>query len=392
MPRKTKAARQCPHAGERCRTRLTTASVGTDDKADGYTDQLKTSTLFIPQLQQSPPMASADHSPVVLRTRPVAMGHWRAFLAVARHLNFRAAADELALTQSAVSRQIQALEEEVGVALFLRHTRAVELTSAGAQLQRAVAPALERMDGAVRLVRQTAGRRSVAVTTWASFASMWLIPRMEAFQRDNPGIDIRIDASDVAVDLDKSDVDLALRYSLPGASTLGGQRLFGEQLAVVASPWLIKSSPPLRTPADVAQFTLIEAGDAHRNQHLEWLSWRRWFQARGLAKLQPQRWLYFNYAHQIVQAALAGQGLALARMPLIADALASGDLVEVLPGHRIDSPLAYWLLVGPRSTHRPEVTAFCSWLELEAQATRDAIGELPGGPVPHASGMQSPVL
>ena len=117
-------------------------------------------------------MATAEYAPAVLRTRPVAMGPWRAFLAVARHLNFRAAADELALTQSAVSRQIQGLEEEVGVALFLRHTRAVELTSAGAQLQRAVAPALERMDAAVRQVRQTAGRRSVATTTWASFASM----------------------------------------------------------------------------------------------------------------------------------------------------------------------------------------------------------------------------
>lgn len=322
-------------------------------------------------------MADADFAPPVLRTRPVAAGHWRAFLAVARHLNFRAAADELALTQSAVSRQIQALEDEVGVPLFLRHTRAVELTSAGAQLQRAVGPALERMDTAVRLVRQMAGRRSVAVTTWASFASMWLIPRMEEFQRDNPGIDIRIDASDVPVDLETSDVDLALRYALPGAGTQGAVRLFGEQLAIVASPWLLKSSTPVLTPADVARFTLIEAGDAHRNQHLEWLSWRRWLDTNSLPKLQPKRWLYFNYAHQIVQAALSGQGLALARMPLIADALAAGDLVEVLPSYRIDSPLAYWLIVGPRSGQRPEIKAFCAWLEAQAQATREAIGDLP---------------
>lgn len=322
-------------------------------------------------------MASAEYSPAVLRTRPVATGHWRAFLAVAKHLNFRAAADELALTQSAVSRQIQALEEEVGVPLFLRHTRAVELTSAGAQLQRAVGPALERMDAAVRLVRQTAGRRSVAITTWASFASMWLIPRMEEFQRDNPGIDIRIDASDVQVDLETSDVDLALRYAMPAGATQGGIRLFGEQLAVVASPWLLKSGKPLRTPADVAQFTLIEAGDAHRTHYLEYLSWRRWFDTRDLTKLQPQRWLYFNYAHQIVQAALAGQGLALARMPLIPDALAAGDLVEVLPGHRIDSPLAYWLMVGPRSAQRPEIKAFCAWLQVQAEATRQAIGDVP---------------
>lgn len=320
---------------------------------------------------------ASEYAPPTLRTRPVATGHWRAFLAVARHLNFRAAADELALTQSAISRQIQALEEEVGVALFLRHTRAVELTTAGAQLQRAVAPALERMDAAVRLVRQTAGRRSVSITTWASFASMWLIPRMEEFQRDNPGIDIRIDASDVQVDLETSDVDLALRYSRPGGAAQGGIRLFGEQLAVVASPWLLKSGKPLREPADVAQFTLIEAGDAYRAPYLEWLSWRRWFDARDLSRLQPERWLYFNYAHQIAQAALSGQGLALARMPLVADALAAGDLIEVLPGHRIDSPLVYWLMVGPRSGQRPEIEAFCAWLQLQAQATREAIGDVP---------------
>jgi DNA-binding transcriptional LysR family regulator len=233
------------------------------------------------------------------------------------------------------------------------------------------------MDASVRLVRQTAGRRSVAITTWASFASMWLIPRMEEFQRDNPGIDIRIDATDVPVDLETSDVDLALRYSLPGSMPPGAVRLCGEQLAIVASPWLIKSSPPVRAPADVAQFTLIEAGDAHRSQHLEWLSWQRWFENQGQAKLQPQRWLYFNYAHQIVQAALSGQGLALARMPLIADALASGDLVELLPNHRLDSPLAYWLLVGPRSAQRPEIKAFCAWLEIQAKATREAVGDVP---------------
>lgn len=320
--------------------------------------------------QPAPPVAH-------LRTRPVAVGHWRAFLAVARHLNFRAAAEELALTQSAVSRQIQSLEDEVGVPLFLRHTRAVELTSAGGQLQRAVGPALERMDAAVRLVRQTAGRKSVAITTWASFASMWLIPRMEEFQRDNPDIDIRIDATDAIVDLETADVDLALRSSVPGSQPASAQRLFGEQLAVVASPWLIKSMPPIRTPADVAQFTLIEAGDAHRMPYFEWITWRRWFELNGQSRLQPKRWLYFNYAQQIVQAALAGQGLALARMPLIAESLASGDLVEVLPGHRLDSPLVYWLVVGPRSGQRPEIQAFCTWLLLQAEATRQAIGEVP---------------
>ena len=321
------------------------------------------------------------------RTRPIAAGQLRAFEAVARHLNFRAAAEELSLTQSAVSRQIQALEDEVGSALFLRHTRSVELTSSGTILLRAAGSALERIDAAVRQIRQSAGRRSVAITTWASFASMWLIPRLEAFQREHPDIDIRIDATDAAVDLSTADVDLALRYAVPQAVPSGSARLFGEQLTPVASPWLLKTHRIAKLD-DLAKVTLIEAGDAHRTRHLEWLTWQRWLDhfsttsgtrasSRTKAKLTPQRWLYFNYAHQIVQAALTGQGVALARLPLVAESLANGDLVEPLPQMRIDSPLVYWLVVTPRSAQRPEVKAFSDWLLKEAERTRQAIGDVP---------------
>jgi LysR family glycine cleavage system transcriptional activator len=263
-----------------------------------------------------------------------------------------------------VSRQIQALESEVGVALFLRHTRAV-------------APSLERIDSAVRLIRQSAGRKSVSISTWASFASMWLIPRLESFQHAHPDIDIRIDATDTSVDLETSDVDLALRYTVPTHMPARAQRLFGEQLTPVASPWLLKSGPRLNRAQDLTQFALVEAGDAYRIQHMEWLTWQRWLDAQGLKRFEPKRWLYFNYAHQIAQAALTGQGVALARMPLIADSLASGDLVEVLPGTRLESPMAYWLIVGPRSNQRPEIKAFCEWLQAQAQATRQTIGEVP---------------
>jgi len=318
-----------------------------------------------------------QHSENHLRTRPISAGHLRAFEAVARHLNFRAASEELSLTQSAVSRQIQAMEEEVGVGLFLRHTRAVELTGAGAQLLRAVVPSLERLDGAVRMIRRSAGRKSVAITTWASFASMWLIPRLEAFQSEHPDIDIRIDASDVPVDLETADIDVALRYVKPANAPANAIRLFGEQLTPVASPWLLKSGHALKKGEDLAHFALIEAGDAHRSANLEVLSWRRWLDAHQFKKLEPKRWLYFNYAHQIAQAALTGQGVALARMPLVADSLASGDLVEILPNMRLDSPLVYWLIVGPRASARPEIVAFCNWLQAQAALTRIAIGDVP---------------
>ena len=317
-----------------------------------------------------------QHSQTHLRSRPISAGNLRAFEAVARHLNFRAASEEMALTQSAVSRQIQSLEEEVGVSLFLLHTRAVELTGAGAQLLLAVTQALPRIDAAVRQIRQSAGRKSVSLTTFASFASMWLIPRLEQFQRDHPEIDIRIDASDTSLDLEIADVDLALRYGPMANMPAGAIRLFGEQLTPVVSPWLLKSSPPLKEPADLAQFALIEAGDAHRT-HLEWLTWRRWFDEHQQSKLAPRRWLYFNYAYQMVQAALTGQGVVLARLPMVAESLANGDLIEPLPRLRMESPHAYWLIVGPRSAQRAEIKAFCGWLTAQAKATRQTVGEVP---------------
>ncbi len=317
-----------------------------------------------------------QHSQTHLRTRPISAGQLRAFEAVARHLNFRMASEEMALTQSAVSRQIQALEDDVGVPLFHRHTRAVELTSAGAQLLHAVTPSLERIDGAVRQIRHSVGRKSVSLTTWASFASMWLIPRLEDFQRAHPGIDIRIDASDAPVDLDMADIDIALRYAPPASAPAHAIRLFGEQLTPVISPWLLKKgSPKLSKPDDLAQFTLIEAGDAY-HAHIEWLSWQRWLVQHASPKLEAQRWLYFSYSYQMVQAALTGQGVVLARLPLIAESLAAGDLIEPLPGRRLESPMAYWLVVGSRSGARPEVVAFCEWLKTQAAATREAIGDV----------------
>ncbi len=307
-----------------------------------------------------------------LRTRPIGVGYLRCFEAVARLQSFRAAAEELSLTQSAVSRQIQSLESEVGASLFIRHTRAVELTGAGAQLLLAVNQALPRLDATVRQIRRSSGRQHVALTTFASFATMWLIPRLEQFQRQHANIDIRIDTSDTVIDMELADVDLALRYGRAEAMPPHAERLFDEQLTPVASPWLLKNLPPLRSALELAQFAFIEAGDAHRN-HLEWLTWQRWLQAQGLQHFAPQRWLYFNYAHQMVQAALTGQGGVLARLSMVSQALASGELVEVLPGHRIDSPLSYWLVVGPRSVDRPEVQAFCDWVRLQAQETRAAV-------------------
>ena len=310
---------------------------------------------------------NASNPPI--RTRALNVGNLRAFEVVARHLNFRSAAEELALTQPAVSRQIQALEADIGGALFARHTRSVALTPAGRNLLQVVAPWLERLDVTVRSIRGGLARKSVAITTFASFSSTWLIPKLEAFQRANPDIDIRVDASDAFIHLDNNDMDLALRYGTYEQMPKGAIRLFDEVIAPMASPWLLKSHPPIHTAADLAKFTLIELSDVTANQ-VNWLTWEGWLRQHQSKIKTGARWLRFNYAYQTVQAALAGQGVVLARLPMVAESLKSGDLIEPLPSVRLTSPMAYWLIARSGSLDRPEVLAFSNWLQKQAQETR----------------------
>lgn len=309
----------------------------------------------------------------VVRKRPLDVGPLRAFEAVARLLNFRAAADELSLTQSAISRQIKSLEDELGAPLFLRGTRHVELTGPGEALLRAVVPALDRLDAAVRQIRQARGRRVVNVSTFASFASLWLIPRLEAFQRAHPDIDIRVAAGDRLTALDDPEVDIVLRYVSPLLAPEGSTRLFGETLTPAISPWLAAKvaagqAPPLSRPADLVQHTLLEEDD-HRPS-AEFLSWRHWLAKQGEAQLEPRSWIYLNFTYQQVQAALAGQGVALARIGLVAEQLERGELVEPfgLDG-RIHSPYAYWMIVLEHSRQRAEVQQFAAWVSEQASRT-----------------------
>ena len=313
------------------------------------------------------------------RHRPLSVGPIRAFEAVARRLSFRAAADELHLTQSAISRQIQSLEEEVGAVLLLRGTRHVELTGDGALLLRAVAPALNQLDGSVRQIRQARGRRVVSVTTFASFSSLWLIPRLEAYQRLHPDVDIRVSASDGLVDPDDGDVDIALRYCAERQAGPGAEHLFGEVLTPAVSPWLVEqaasgAAPPLTRPADLALHALAEEDDHRPSGSV--LSWRDWLTVHGEPGLQPRRWMYLNFTYQQVQAALAGQAITLARVALVAESLARGDLVEPFgTAGRLHTPTGYWMLVSRLGRLRPEVLQFADWVREQATVTRQAIGD-----------------
>jgi LysR family glycine cleavage system transcriptional activator len=315
-----------------------------------------------------------------LSRRPLSLGNLRAFEAVARRLSFGAAADELHVTQSAISRQIKSLEDELGAPLFLRGTRHVQIAPDGQTLLRAVEPWLGKLDASVQQIRRSRSRRRVSVTTFASFGSLWLLPRIEAFQRQHPDIDIRVSAQDALADLDDPELDLALRYCSPDQVPAGGVHLFDETLTPVVSRALLEQirqghAPPLDEPSDLAQHTLAEEDDVRPST--EFLTWRHWLGAQGEAGLQPRRWIYLNFTYQQVQAALAGHGIALARVPLVFEALQRGELVEPFGiARRIVSPFSYWMIVAPESRGRSEVMQFCAWVEAEAAATRAAIGDV----------------
>ena len=313
--------------------------------------------------------------------RPLSLSNLRAFEAVARTLSFNAAAGELHVTQSAVSRQIKGLEDELGAQLFQRGTRHVQVAPDGQVLLRAVEPLLARLDATVQQIRRVKSRPRVSVTTFASFGSLWLLPRIEAFQRSFPAIDIRVTAHDDLADLDDPELDLALRYCTSAQAGAEAVRLFDETLTPVVSRGLWEQigsgqAPPLSSPADLAHHMLLEEDDNRAST--EFLSWQHWLERHGQATLQPQRWLSLNYTYQQIQAALAGQGVALGRVPLVFEALQRGELVEPFGATgRIASPFSYWLLAAPASRARPEVMKFCEWVEAEAALTRAAAGAVP---------------
>jgi len=287
-----------------------------------------------------------------------------AFESAARHLSFTRAADEIALTQSAVSRQIQTLEERLGVALFRRMHRAIALTDEGRTLQLAVVDALVRLDRATRDIRQAERIKAVIVTTTAGFAGLWLIPRLSAFVAAHPGVDVRITTSYELVNLERDAVDVAIRYRpIDVALPAGSMTLFGETVFPVCSPKLRASKvAPLREPADLARHILLNMEGDNSEQLLDW---NLWLHALGVADLKPAGMLRFSSYDQIIQAAIAGQGVALGRMPLLERQLAERQLVAPFRKSLV-SPRGYCVIVSTRSADRPEVRAFVDWLVLTA--------------------------
>jgi LysR family transcriptional regulator, glycine cleavage system transcriptional activator len=292
------------------------------------------------------------------------------FEAAARHLSFTKAAAERFVTQSAMSRQMRALEDDLGTPLFRRRHRALVLTDAGMRLFAVCTAVLAQLRGTVRELRAPSQREVLALTTTPGLASFWLIPRLPSFTREHPGIDVRLDATFELRQLAAEGFDLAIRYTQ--ADKVAGQRLFGESVLPVCSPKLLRRTP-LRRPEDLAQHTLLQLEPSVTGGMP--IEWEPWLQAMGLSGLEPVSRLSFSGYNELVAAALAGQGIALGRRPLVDALLREQRLVAPLP-RSLATPRSYVLVVDPAARVRPAVLALEAWLIAQAR-TEAAVARKP---------------
>lgn len=281
----------------------------------------------------------------------------RAFEAAARHLSFSRAADELHVTKAAVSHQVKALEEELGLPLFRRLNRALMLTDAGQTLYPAVSEALGIMGTAVARLKRHDETGGLTVTMLDSFAAIWLVPRLGRFRVMHPEIDVRISTSDDSVDFARSDVDLAIRYGAGHWSGLHAERLMTEDIYPVCAPVLLRDGPPLEKPADLKHHTLLHDFGLQ--------TWRRWLSAVGVTEVDAERGPHYHHSNLVLQAAEQGDGIALARSVLAADALASGRLVRPFD-ISLPAEYAYYVVCPTDHLRRPKVKAFRDWLFAES--------------------------
>lgn len=285
----------------------------------------------------------------------------RMFEVAGRHLSFTRAAEELHVTQAAVSQQIKHLEEQLGVRLFRRQHRRLLLTEEGQIYLPAVREALRQIGQATDqlLARHKSGVLTVSVLP--SFASKWLVPRLHKFRDRYPDVDVRVSAFEWLVDFSRDEVDLAIRYGRGKWSGLRADPLLSEEVFPVCSPRLLDGPHPLKHPSDLKHHTLL-----HDDYSPE--DWSIWLSAAGVHDVDPSRGLSFSHTSIMLEAAESGQGVALGRTPLVADDLARGRLIKPF-GFALPAEYAYYI-VGPMETADwPKIAAFREWLLEEAEAT-----------------------
>jgi len=284
----------------------------------------------------------------------------RAFEAAARHLSFTRAADELNVTQAAISHQVKALEEQIGLTLFQRRNRNLILTDVGQALLPDMSDAFDRMDAALARIKRRDQAGVLMVATMDSLAATWLMPRLTRFRDAHPDIDVRLATSDAIMDYDRDGIDIGVRYGLGDWSGLQAEELMREEIFPVCAPELINGDIPLKAPSDLRHFTLIH------DDMME--DWNMWLKAAGVADIDPMRGPGYSHSNLVMQAAINGEGIALGRGILVADALQAGLLVKPFD-LALTARYRYYVAATPANADRPKVNAFRQWLMSEAAMT-----------------------
>jgi len=293
----------------------------------------------------------------------------KAFEAAARHESFTKAADELAVTQGAVSHQVKALEAELGLRLFNRERQRLVITDAGRGYLEVVRDAFDRLAVGTNRLLQLQRTGALTVTTSPNFASKWLVHRLGRFVEAHPEINLRVSASPHHIDFAREDIDVAVRHGDGQWSGLSALRLCAEELFPVCSPKFLHGRNALRTPEDLARHTLLHVNDRR--------DWSRWLEAAGSAAADVDRGPIFSQASMAIDAAVDGQGIALARTALAAWDLRAGRLVRPFT-IALKAPYAYWIVCPKSTADLPKIATFRNWLLAEAAEDARAAGVGPG--------------
>ena len=297
------------------------------------------------------------------RRRLPPLNSLRAFEAAARQLNFERAGDEIAVTASAVGQQVKALETWLGRPLFVRlPSKGVALTSVGERYAAALTELLDRLDEATARALRAETSRALTVSTLASFAANWLIPRLGSLRERHPDLEVRVSVSSSRTDFAREDVDVAIRSGLGSYPGLRSDLLLEETFFPVCSAALLdEPTRPLREPSDLRHHTLVhEIVDVP-----DYITWDRWLTEVGVQGIDTARGPRFSHTFLVLQAAAAGQGVALATNVLIGDYLEAGRLVRPFP-HEVRGRYQYYVVCPEATADRPPIAAFRAWLLAEA--------------------------